>query len=127
LDHFDGRMVRPLLRACADGGGAVACALLALMAAVAGQWAVRCSPGSRLALVVDAADGPLAHQLEFASTLPRWSGDTLDLVVDFTTYVFVPAYAIAASRLLPAGFGAAASASSSLVWSPGRFISPTVP
>ena len=33
--------------------------------------------------------------------MPRWSGDTLDLVVDFTTYVFVPAYAIAASGLLP--------------------------
>ena len=29
--------------------------------------------------------------------LPRWSGDMLDLVVDFTTYVFVPAYAIAAA------------------------------
>jgi phosphatidylcholine synthase len=33
--------------------------------------------------------------------LPRWSGETLDLVVDFTTYVFVPAYAISASGLLP--------------------------
>jgi phosphatidylcholine synthase len=36
-----------------------------------------------------------------ARVLPRWSGDTLDLVVDFLTYVFVPAYAIAASGLLP--------------------------
>ena len=33
--------------------------------------------------------------------LPRWSGDVLDLVVDFVTYVFVPAYAIAAGGLLP--------------------------
>ena len=33
--------------------------------------------------------------------LPRWSGETLDLIVDFTTYVFVPAYAIAASGYLP--------------------------
>jgi len=32
---------------------------------------------------------------------PNWAGDVLDLVVDFTTYVFVPAYAIAASGLLP--------------------------
>jgi phosphatidylcholine synthase len=31
---------------------------------------------------------------------PNWSGDTLDLVVDFVTYVFVPAYAIVASGLL---------------------------
>src|SRR5262249_60260702 len=33
--------------------------------------------------------------------LPRWSGDVLDLVVDFVTYVFVPAYAIAAGGFLP--------------------------
>jgi phosphatidylcholine synthase len=84
-----------------------ACALLALMAAVAEQWAVMLA-WLGLALVVDAADGPLARRFEVARTLPRWSGDTLDLVVDFATYVFVPAYAIAASGLMPAGVGAAA-------------------
>jgi phosphatidylcholine synthase len=31
---------------------------------------------------------------------PNWSGEVLDLVVDFATYVFVPAYAITASGLL---------------------------
>jgi phosphatidylcholine synthase len=31
---------------------------------------------------------------------PNWSGDVLDLVVDFVTYVFVPAFAITASGLL---------------------------
>jgi phosphatidylcholine synthase len=36
-----------------------------------------------------------------ATVLPRWSGDTLDLVIDFLTYVFVPAYAIANAGLLP--------------------------
>ena len=54
-----------------------------------------------LALVVDGADGPLARAFDVQKLLPRWSGDTLDLVVDFTTYVFVPAYAISASGLLP--------------------------
>jgi phosphatidylcholine synthase len=54
-----------------------------------------------LALVVDGADGPLARAFDVQNLLPRWSGDTLDLVVDFTTYVFVPAYAISASGLLP--------------------------
>jgi phosphatidylcholine synthase len=54
-----------------------------------------------LALVVDGADGPLARAFEVQKLVPRWSGETLDLVVDFTTYVFVPAYAIAASGLLP--------------------------
>ena len=54
-----------------------------------------------LALVVDGLDGPLAREFKVAEVLPRWSGETLDLVVDFTTYVFVPAYAIAASGQLP--------------------------
>ncbi len=31
---------------------------------------------------------------------PNWSGEVLDLVVDFVTYVFVPAYAITASGML---------------------------
>jgi len=53
------------------------------------------------ALIVDGIDGPLARATRAAEVLPRWSGDTLDLVVDFTTYVFVPAYAIAASGLVP--------------------------
>jgi phosphatidylcholine synthase len=57
-----------------------------------------------LALVVDAIDGPLARRLDVERTLPRWSGRTLDLIVDFATYVFVPAYAIAASGLMPADF-----------------------
>jgi phosphatidylcholine synthase len=54
-----------------------------------------------VALIVDGIDGPLARRFRVAETLPRWSGDTLDLVVDFTTYVFIPAYAVAASGLLP--------------------------
>lgn len=54
-----------------------------------------------VALLVDALDGPIAREFKVSEVLPRWSGETLDLVVDFTTYVFVPAYAIAASGLLP--------------------------
>jgi phosphatidylcholine synthase len=106
LDHFDGRTVGRFFIHVLTAAGA-ACALLALMAAVAANWAGMFA-WLGLGLVVDAADGPLARRLEVARTLPRWSGETLDLVVDFTTYVFVPAYAIAASGLLPAGFGAPA-------------------
>jgi phosphatidylcholine synthase len=36
-----------------------------------------------------------------SETLPQWSGDALDLVVDYVTYVFIPAYAIVASDLMP--------------------------
>lgn len=77
-----------------------ALAFLALILATGGQWAAMflCLG---LALIVDGIDGPLARAFKVAELLPRWSGDTLDLVVDFTTYVFVPAYAIAASGYLP--------------------------
>jgi phosphatidylcholine synthase len=106
LDYLDGRTVSRFSVHVLTAAGA-ACALLALMAAVAEQWAVMFA-WLGFALILDAADGPLARRLEVARTLPRWSGDTLDLVVDFTTYVFVPAYAIAASGLLPTGLGAPA-------------------
>src|SRR5258708_9619662 len=52
------------------------------------------------ALVIDALDGPIARRLDVARVQPNWSGEVLDLVVDFVTYVFVPAYAITASGLL---------------------------
>ena len=77
-----------------------ALALLALILGTGGHWAAMflCLG---FALVVDGADGPIARAFDIQNVLPRWSGDTLDLVVDYTTYVFVPAYAIAASGLLP--------------------------
>jgi phosphatidylcholine synthase len=84
-----------------------ALALLALMAAVDGYWSAMFM-WLGLALAVDAADGPLARRLQVHETLPRWSGETLDLVVDFVTYVFVPAYAIAQGGLLTAPFDVAA-------------------
>jgi phosphatidylcholine synthase len=76
------------------------CALLALMAAVEAQWP-RMFLWLGLALVIDGIDGTFARRLHVADVLPRWSGDVLDLVVDILNYVFVPAYAIAASGLLP--------------------------
>src|SRR5262245_54282229 len=63
-----------------------------------------------LALIFDAVDGPLARRLEVARAVPRWSGETLDLIVDFVTYVFVPAYAIASCGLLPAELAVPAGA-----------------
>ncbi len=86
-----------------------ALALLALIAAARADWAAM-FVALGLALIVDAIDGPLARKLKVAQTLPRWSGATLDLVVDFVTYVFVPAYAIAASGLLPPALAVPAGA-----------------
>ena len=74
--------------------------LLALLAAVASNWPLMFTYLG-IALFVDGIDGALARRFDVANRLPRWSGDTLDLVVDFTTYVFVPAYAVAAGGLLP--------------------------
>jgi phosphatidylcholine synthase len=77
-----------------------ALALMALIFATGGQWeAMFFCLG--FALIVDGIDGPLAREFKVAGVLPRWSGETLDLVVDFSTYVFVPAFAIVASGLMP--------------------------
>jgi phosphatidylcholine synthase len=78
-----------------------ACALLALIAAVAGQWP-RMFLWLGIALIIDGVDGTFARRLRVAEVLPRWSGEVLDLVVDVMNYVFVPAYALVASGLLPA-------------------------
>jgi phosphatidylcholine synthase len=59
-----------------------------------------------LALLIDGLDGTIARRLRVAEVLPRWSGEVLDLVVDILNYVFVPAYALVTSGLLP---GAAAT------------------
>lgn len=77
-----------------------ACALLALIAAVRGQWP-QMFAWLGVALVIDGLDGTFARRLAVAQLLPRWSGDVLDLVVDYATYVFVPAYAIVAGGLVP--------------------------
>ncbi len=74
-------------------------ALLAMLEAVREHWASMFG-WLGLALVVDAVDGPLARRLDVVRLQPNWSGDVLDLVVDFLTYVFVPAYAITASGML---------------------------
>jgi phosphatidylcholine synthase len=77
-----------------------ALAFLALILATGDHWAGMffCLG---MALVVDGIDGPLARAFKIKKVLPRWSGEQLDFVVDFVTYVFVPAYAIAASGFLP--------------------------
>jgi phosphatidylcholine synthase len=86
-----------------------ALALLALLAATHGDWPLMFL-WLGVALVVDAIDGPLARAANVAEVLPRWSGETLDLVVDYTTYVFVPAYAVAAAGLMPGSLAIPAAA-----------------
>ena len=73
--------------------------LIALLEAVREHWAAMFG-WLGVALVIDAIDGPIARRLDVVRLQPNWSGEVLDLVVDFVTYVFVPAYAITASGLL---------------------------
>jgi phosphatidylcholine synthase len=74
-------------------------ALLAQMEAVREHWTAMFW-WLGVALVIDGVDGPLARRLDVVRLQPNWSGEVLDLVVDFVTYVFVPAYAITSSGLL---------------------------
>ncbi len=64
--------------------------LLALQAVIAGDLALAFI-WLGAALAVDALDGPLARRLEASKLAKRYDGALLDLVVDFVTYVFVPA------------------------------------
>ncbi len=91
--------VRPFLVHIFTACGA-ACALLAMLAAAKVDF-VTMFVWLAVALFIDGIDGTLARKFHVAEILPRWSGDALDLVVDFTTYVFVPAFALATSGLLP--------------------------
>jgi phosphatidylcholine synthase len=77
-----------------------ACALLALLAAVNTGW-TQMFAWLGVAAIIDGIDGTLARRLRVTEVLPRWSGDVLDFVVDYVTYVFVPAYAMVAGGLLP--------------------------
>jgi phosphatidylcholine synthase len=77
-----------------------ACALFAMLAAARAEW-VAMFTWLAVALFIDGIDGTLARKYRVAEILPRWSGTALDLVVDFTTYVFVPAFALATSGVLP--------------------------
>ena len=44
-----------------------------------------------LALLVDGLDGTLARKYDVKVVLPHFDGSTLDLVIDYLTYVFIPA------------------------------------
>ena len=104
LNQQDSSTLSPAARAAAFSvhiltalGAGVA--LIAMLEAVREHW-VAMFAWLGVALVIDAVDGPIARRLDVARVQPNWSGDVLDLVVDFVTYVFVPAYAITASGLL---------------------------
>jgi phosphatidylcholine synthase len=74
--------------------------LFSLISASEGQWAASFA-WLGVALIVDGADGPLARKVDVKRVLPRFSGEELDHLVDYLTYVAVPAFMVARSPLAP--------------------------
>ena len=52
-----------------------------------------------VAFFVDGIDGPLARAVDIKKYAPQWDGVLLDLIIDYLTYVFIPAYALFVSGL----------------------------
>jgi phosphatidylcholine synthase len=73
--------------------------MFAMLAAVEGKWSLMFL-WLVFALFVDGIDGPLARRYDTHSNWPIYDGDLMDLIVDFLTYVFIPAYALFKSGLL---------------------------
>jgi phosphatidylcholine synthase len=79
-------------------------AMLAMLAAVQEDWNLMFL-WLVIAFFVDGIDGPLARRYDTKSNAPIFDGLLLDLIIDYLTYVFVPAYALFKSGLLPGWTG----------------------
>ncbi len=53
-----------------------------------------------IALLVDGVDGPMARYFNVKAVLPNWSGEMLDSIVDYVTFVLIPAFALYQSGFL---------------------------
>jgi phosphatidylcholine synthase len=93
---------------CFTALGAV-CALLALRAALAEDWETL-FVWLGIALIIDGVDGTLARLTNISAVLPRFSGERLDLIIDYLTYVFVPALALLRGGFLEGAFGVSLAA-----------------
>jgi phosphatidylcholine synthase len=87
-----------LVHGLTASGGVLAFA--GLLAVEAGAWRTALA-WLVVALAVDGIDGPLARWSRVDLVTPTISGATLDLVVDYLTFVFVPALFIYRAGLVP--------------------------
>ena len=83
-------------------------AFLALVAAAEGRF-VDLWWWLGVAMLIDGIDGPIARKLNVKEVLPNWSGVMLDNVIDYVTYVLIPAFALYESGMIgePLSFVAA--------------------
>ncbi len=79
-------------------------AMLAMLAAVDGKWSLMFL-WLVVAFAVDGIDGPLARRFDVKKYAPQYDGVLLDLIIDYLTYVFIPAFALFKSGLLPGWVG----------------------
>lgn len=79
-------------------------AMLAMLAAVEGKWSLMFL-WLVVALIVDGIDGPLARRYAVKKNWPTYDGELMDLIIDYLTYVFIPAFALFKSDLLPGWTG----------------------
>ena len=82
-------------------------AMLAMLAASEEEWSLMFL-WLIVAFAVDGVDGPLARKYDVKQNAPRFDGVLLDLIIDYLTYVFIPAFALFKSGLLPGWTGWAA-------------------
>ena len=79
-------------------------AMLAMLAAVDHKWELMFL-WLVVAFAVDGIDGPLARKYDVQQYAPEFDGVLLDLIIDYLTYVFIPAFALFKSDLLPGWTG----------------------
>ena len=79
-------------------------AMLAMLAASETKWSLMFL-WLIVAFGVDGIDGALARKYDVKKNAPRFDGVLLDLIIDYLTYVFIPAFALFKSDLLPGWTG----------------------
>lgn len=79
-------------------------AMLAMLAAVDEKWGLMFL-WLVVAFIVDGIDGPLARRYHVKVNAPQYDGVLMDLIIDYLTYVFIPAYALFKSGLMPGWTG----------------------
>ena len=79
-------------------------AMLGMLAASEAKWSLMFL-WLIVAFGVDGIDGALARKYDVKKNAPRFDGVLLDLIIDYLTYVFIPAFALFKSGLLPGWTG----------------------
>jgi len=81
------------------GLGAVV-ALMAARAIIARDWDVMFL-WLGVSFVIDGVDGPLARFFGVKQKIPTFSGERLDWIIDYLTFVFIPVFAMVEAGFLP--------------------------